>query len=88
MPKEVFIHAGLVFSDLLNVPRLRHSASELVRIYPELNVFAKRKLLSVRLNFPSPKRSSAPANFLPRAWNMVHATRNKSFVGLPTSQFA
>lgn len=53
MPKEVLVHAGLVFTGHLDIPRLRQSASELVNVYPELNVIVKRKLLAVCVVVPS-----------------------------------
>ncbi|KAI9148473.1 hypothetical protein HJFPF1_12305 [Paramyrothecium foliicola] len=46
MPKEVIIHAGLIFAGHLNVARLRDATENLITVYPELNVYPKRKLLS------------------------------------------
>ena len=48
IPKDVLTHGGLVFTGHLHVPRLRQSASEIVRVFPELDVVAKRKWLQVR----------------------------------------
>lgn len=47
LPRQVLIHAGLVFSGHLDITRLQQSAGKVVDVYPELNVCIKSTWFTV-----------------------------------------